>query len=274
MKVFMDDLKDRFLVGDCIEIMQSWPSKCVDLVIGSPPYADARTYGIAADRKTPVWVKWMKEVTLAALRISRGPVLWVVAGVGNYHPGPEGLVWEMYQAGVQVLRPCMWIKNAPPTGKNWFSNDWEFVLAFTPIKPVPYFDSAAIATDLKYSKGGRFRQRNKDGQRIMGSSYPAHKMRKRPSNVFHVTVGGGHMGHPCATENEAPFPVGIVRPFIKVLCPPGGLVCDPFMGSGTTAQVCYEENRHYVGIDLRKSQVKLAEERLRSLMESERRIPE
>lgn len=57
--------------------------KSVDLVFGSPPYLDARTYGIGAVRNLNQWTDWMMEVTREAVRVSRGLVLWVVAGRMN-----------------------------------------------------------------------------------------------------------------------------------------------------------------------------------------------
>jgi DNA modification methylase len=83
-----------------------------------------------------------------------------------------------------------------------------------------------------------------------------------PGNVFRVSVGGGKMGHPLAHDNEAPFPESIVKPFILSLCPPGGLVLDPFSGSGTTMAVCAKLGRSGLGIDLRESQTKIGMDRL------------
>lgn len=238
------------------------PDSSVDLVIGSPPYINARTYGIDAGRKVGEWVEWMFDVTRKALRVSRGPVVWVAAGTGNYEPGVEGLIWYAYTAGIRILRPCIWTKNAPPTGNGWFSNDWEFCAAFAKVNPLPYWAPEAIATPLKYSAGGHFRQRNRNGERKRGSDYPQHTMRRRPSNVIHATVGGGHLGHPLAHKNEAPFPVAIVRPFILSLCPPGGTVWDPFCGSGTTGQAAIECGRNAILSDIRGSQIELSRRRL------------
>lgn len=236
--------------------------RSVDLVFGSPPYCDARTYGIGADRRCDEWIDWMLRVTLEANRVCRGPVLWVAAGVGNYQPAVEGLIYRLWKSGERVLRPCIWTKNAPPTGKNWFSNDWEFVFG---IGPVSYWNPEAIATPLKYSNGGAFRQRGKDGARRAGSAYPQHKMRKRPSNVVHCTVGGGHLGWARAHENEAPFPQKLAEHFIASLCPSGGTVCDPFSGSGTTAAAALKLGRNAIACDIRESQCQLTADRLMEL---------
>lgn len=256
----------EFLVGDAEKL--PFEENSFDLVIGSPPYVEQRTYGRNdVARATEKWIEWMLKCTHGALRVSKGPVIWIASGSGNYEPAVEGLIWFAYRNKWHVLRPCIWSKNAPPTGKDWFSNDWEFCAAFTKVKPLPYFNGESLEQPLKYNKGGAFRQRGKDGERKAGSAYPTHQFRKRPSNVFfHVTVGGGHLGKDkeddrLACQNEAPFPCGIVEPFIKVLTPVGGRILDPFSGSGTTALVAHSLGRHGVGMDLRESQKELAEKR-------------
>lgn len=41
----IDDAVNRFIVGDCKEVMESLPTESIDLVLTSPPYADKRDYG-------------------------------------------------------------------------------------------------------------------------------------------------------------------------------------------------------------------------------------
>jgi site-specific DNA-methyltransferase (adenine-specific) len=62
--------------------------------------------------------------------------------------------------------------------------------------------------------------------------------------------------------NETEKPVGLVRPLVKYSCPPGGLVVDPFAGSGSTLLACRQEGRRAIGIELRESQCELTAKRL------------
>lgn len=78
-------------------------------------------------------------------------------------------------------------------------------------------------------------------------------------------VGGGVMGNPLCHENEAPFPESLAEFFIRSFCPPDGLVCDPFMGSGTTLAVALQCNRRAIGCDIRESQVELTKRRLETV---------
>ena len=63
-------------------------------------------------------------------------------------------------------------------------------------------------------------------------------------------------------DHFAIFPQALVEIPIKVGCPPGGLVCDPFSGSGTVALVARSLGRNYLGIELSSKYIKLSEKRL------------
>jgi SAM-dependent methyltransferase len=83
-----------------------------------------------------------------------------------------------------------------------------------------------------------------------------------PGNLIKgIKVGGGMMGHPLAHENEAPYPQKLADWFIASHCPPGGIVLDPFCGSGTTVAAAVALGRQGIGLDLRLSQCDLARRR-------------
>ena len=50
--------------------------------------------------------------------------------------------------------------------------------------------------------------------------------------------------------HPAVFPLSLIRELIKLSCPPGGIVLDPYCGSGTTLVAAKKERRNYVGIDI------------------------
>jgi site-specific DNA-methyltransferase (adenine-specific) len=58
------------------------------------------------------------------------------------------------------------------------------------------------------------------------------------------------------------FPEALVEPCILAGSPVGGIVLDPFCGSGTTAVVALKNNRKFLGIDINSDYVKLASDRI------------
>lgn len=60
----------------------------------------------------------------------------------------------------------------------------------------------------------------------------------------------------------ATFPPDLIHPCILAGCPAGGIVLDPFIGSGTVGQVCVEEGRRFLGIEINPEYVDMAERRI------------
>lgn len=59
----------------------------------------------------------------------------------------------------------------------------------------------------------------------------------------------------------ATFPPDLIKPCIMAGCPVGGVVIDPFFGSGTTGAVALELGRKCIGIELNQEYTALAKQR-------------
>ena len=57
-------------------------------------------------------------------------------------------------------------------------------------------------------------------------------------------------------------PIELVGILLRCFCPDGGIVLDPFMGSGTTAVACRQMQRHYIGFEISKECCDLIRNRL------------
>lgn len=64
------------------------------------------------------------------------------------------------------------------------------------------------------------------------------------------------------SQHIAPFPSALIEPYILSLCPIGGVVLDPFLGSGTTMRVAMEKNRNCIGIELNSKYIEYTKQRL------------
>jgi adenine-specific DNA-methyltransferase len=61
--------------------------------------------------------------------------------------------------------------------------------------------------------------------------------------------------------------VSALQPLIEAFCPPGGLVLDPFAGSGSTGEAAFLAGRRFVGIELDPKYHAAAAARLDALRE-------
>jgi site-specific DNA-methyltransferase (adenine-specific) len=63
-------------------------------------------------------------------------------------------------------------------------------------------------------------------------------------------------------EHPTQKPEAVIEPLLRYVCPPGGIVLDPFCGSGSTGCVARDLGLHFVGMDLNPEYVTLARDRL------------
>jgi site-specific DNA-methyltransferase (adenine-specific) len=280
--------------GDALAKLQRMRDNSVDLIFGSPPYEDLRTYGLNADGSTTqlrgqAWVDWMLLIFRESVRVCRGLVAFVVAGKTNrfrWSATPALLMADLHRSGFNVRNPPLYHRVGVPGsgGPDWLRADYEWIVCVSRPGKLHWSDNTACGGDPKYAKGGEMSHRTKSGGRVGKGSYKLRcpqrggkgdpeKVRSvdrsytppaktNPGNVIHCVVGGGRMGHVLASENEAPFALTLPEFFARSYCPPGGVVLDPFCGSGTTLDAAIRHGRAAVGYDLRPNQVKLTRRRL------------
>jgi site-specific DNA-methyltransferase (adenine-specific) len=75
---------------------------------------------------------------------------------------------------------------------------------------------------------------------------------------------------PATPEYTYNFSPNIVKHFINAYTKKGQTIYDPFMGSGTTAIVCVENNREYIGSELIESTCKIAENRITKIKNADK----
>ena len=295
--------KSRLICGDCLEVMKQMRENSVDLVFGSPPYEDARTYGIDFSLKGQEWVDWMVKVYRESLRVCKGLVAFVVQGQMRKYRwscAPALLMADLHRAEINLRRPVIFRRYGVPGsgGKEWLKCNHEYIICATNGGRLPWADNTACGHVPKYGPGGPCSNRKKDGSRInqwggtgkqtdrlkngetKNTKKPSHKYFNpvslpkdfKPPNLCNPgdvidcgAMGRGHMGSNYAHENEAPFPEQLAEFMIKTFCKPGGTVLDPFCGSGTTCAVAKKQGRKYIGADIRESQIQLTKRRLREI---------
>ena len=71
---------------------------------------------------------------------------------------------------------------------------------------------------------------------------------------------------PFSEAHFATFPPKLVEPCILAGCPAGGIVLDPFCGSGTTGMVALRHGRRFIGIELNAEYVDMAHRRIQGDM--------
>ena len=73
---------------------------------------------------------------------------------------------------------------------------------------------------------------------------------------------GASRTHGARNHHPTVKPVALMRWLVRLVTPPGGLVLDPFSGSGTTGLACIKEQRRFLGIEREAEYVAIANARL------------
>lgn len=181
---------------------------------------------------------------------------------------PWLLAFELRRAGWYLRQDIIWHKpNAMPESvKDRCGKSHEHIFLLSK-SPRYYFDKDAIKQPAKtkekigytYQVGGKKRtglnQNDPALRKNTNRSYtPTDMVNKR--DVWSVNT------KPSKEAHFAVFPQELITDCIKAGCPKGGVVLDPFMGSGTTAIVARRLGRNYLGFELNPEYMGIIEKRL------------
>lgn len=260
----------RIILGDSREELQSFTEQ-VDLIVTSPPYADARHhhYGGVHPDDFADWFLTFHDVFWKVLKPSGSMVInikdKVVDGVRHRY------VWHTIEAlckqGWLAIDDYIWSKPNPMPGY-WptrLSDGWEYCFHLAKQKK-PFFNHEGVKRPIgdwaetrlsNLSEGdlSRHNSVNKSGFGRDLSRWVGKKM-VLPSNVLSCAVVGKNKTHP------AVFPTALPDFFIKLLCPERGVVLDPFAGSGTTGVAALSLGRDCILVDNQDKYYHIALKRL------------
>jgi site-specific DNA-methyltransferase (adenine-specific)/site-specific DNA-methyltransferase (cytosine-N4-specific) len=259
------------ICGDSRETLKAYEEQ-VDLIVTSPPYADARRRhydGVHPDEFAE-WFMTFHEPFWKALKPSGSLVInikdKVVEGVRHRY------VWHTIEAlcarGWFAIEDYVWHKTNPMPGfwPTRLRDGWEYCFHLSKSKR-PYMNQDAVRkpvgdwVESRLAKLGEHDRSRQNSANASGFGRDISKWVDKqtvlPSNVLSLALVGKNKGHP------AVFPVDLPLFFIRLLCPEGGLVVDPFGGSGTTGLAALSAGTRSVLIDNNERYCQAAIKRLR-----------
>ncbi len=255
--------------GDFFDVLQSEGfDKAFDLVVTSPPYFDARDYG----GKTPFdnpdeWLWWcVKALDFLKSRVKEdGGVIWWNTGSGyrNHKKMIQvyELVAEMDNRGLYLIDEIPWCKTSGPPKrfKNRPHHMWEhnYVYAPNPETVEFYRDnvrepySPATLRRMKYKVSNL--QGDQEGEFTKRKKVEPHPDGKVPNNYLLLPQDTSGRPHP------APMTPKLANWAIRAYTKEGDSVLDPMAGIGTTGIESTILNRHFVGIELVREYIEIAD---------------
>jgi site-specific DNA-methyltransferase (adenine-specific) len=256
------EIDSKLILGDSAQELKNLEANSIDLIVTSPPYADARkkSYGgIHPDK----YVEWFLPITKELLRVLK-PTGTFILNIkervvnGERHIYVLDLILQMRKQGWLWTEEFMWHKKNSYPGKwpNRFRDSWERLLQFNKNKKFNMYQEAVMVPMGDWAKT-RLR-RLSDVDRIRDESKVQSGFGKNisnwlgramayPTNVLHIATECNNKNH------SAVFPEGLPEWFIRLFTKEEDWVLDPFMGSGTTIKVAQRMRRNSIGIEIDES---------------------
>ena len=216
--------------GDCLDVLRTMPDASVDAVVTDPPYSSGGM--VRGDRMVSTRQKYQSSDVqeehpsfTGDNRDQRGFGYWCALWLSECRriTKPGGMVcaftdWRQLPTTTDAIQAGGWVwRGIVP---------WDKVVA----RPMP----------------NRFRAQAE--YMVWGSNGP------RDFDTANAVYGDGvfRVRTPTIAEREhaTQKPVELIEEVVKVVAPIGGVVIDPFTGSGTTGVACARLGRSFVGVEM------------------------
>ena len=237
------DIKDT-IFHKSSENMEELKNNSVSLTVTSPPYNIGKDSDL--DLTDEQYWLMMEKVFTETYRVTQsgGRIVVNVANLGRkpYIPFSKYFTELLIDLGFIMRGEIIWQKSKGANA-NFAWGSW--LSASNPVIRDIHEDCLVFSKDTfkKSSKGE--------------SSLEKEEFMESTLSVWNINAARAKkIGHP------APFPVDLPYKFINLYTYKNDLVLDPFIGSGTTAIAAKKLNRNYVGYEIKKEYIKVANNRL------------
>jgi len=261
--------------GDCLEILKTFPSECIDMVITSPPYWGLRDYGvvdqIGREENLELYFKKLCDIFAEVKRVLKAEgSCWVNLGDAyggicdkqnyrdpKYKNGRNG---QSISLSKKYTGKCL--LQIPSRFALMMTDELGYILRNEIIwhKPNAMPESVKDRFTTDYEKLFFFVKNKKyyfkQQKEPMITDYPSTDFMRNKRSVWSISTrnySGLHF---------AVYPEELIETPIKAGCPKDGIVLDPFMGSGTTGVVAKKLGRNWIGIEINPEYVSMAQKRI------------
>tara|TARA_B100000579_G_C22848218_1_gene865729 strand:+ start:6559 stop:7374 length:816 start_codon:yes stop_codon:yes gene_type:complete len=253
---------NKIITSDNIKYLKTLPDNVIDLVVTSPPYDNLRDYkGYTLDLHGlgRELYRVLKDGGICVMVINDstknfGKSLTSFKTIIDWCDNHGFKLFENIIYNRQGVEGAWWKKR--------FRVDHEYIPIFLKGDRPQYFDKEELKVPSKH--GGKIMTgaavRKKDGSQAKSRKVFINPM-KCPGTVMTFGNSCGD-GSKLKHQHPAVFPDKLAHDMIKCFSPEGGIVLDPFSGSGTTCVVARNLGRQYIGVDVSKEYNEICKKRL------------
>ncbi|QGZ40245.1 site-specific DNA-methyltransferase (adenine-specific) [Pseudoduganella flava] len=245
---------DQIWCEDALEGLARIPDGSIDLILTDPPYNLGKDYGNASDQKSvDEYLAWTEQWVDAALpKLKDNGSLYIFL---TWRYSPE--IFVMLKRRMTMMNEIIWDRRVPSMGGSVRSySSVHDTIGFFVRRKDYYFDLDAVRIPYD-AETKKARSRSI----FVGAKWL--EVGYNPKDLW--SVSRLHREHAERVDHPTQKPLEIIERMVKASCPPGGVVLDLFMGSGTTAVAARRTGRHFVGFELNPDYCRITAERLAQL---------
>ena len=233
--------------GDSIDWLASLPANSLDLIVADPPYniSKAEWDTFESQEHYIAWsLRWIE------------PAAKALKPTGSmYVCGFSEILADLRHPASRFFRGCRWIiwhyKNKANLGGDWgrshesilhFRKTERFKLRVDAVR-IPYGNHT-----LKYPSHPQAKTSNFGNGKKRDEEWTPNPLGAKPKDVFDIPTTCNGMGE--KTPHPTQKPEELIRKLVLAASDAGGVVADPFSGSGTTLVVAEQLGRKWMGCDL------------------------
>lgn len=243
---------------NCLDTMKRMPDNFIDLTVTSPPYDNLRDYkGYSFD---------FESIAKELFRVTKkgGVVVWVVndATINGSESGTS-FKQALYfiECGFKLHDTMIWTRGTLPQNNNRYEQYFEYMFVFSKGKPKTFNPIKVIK---KYMDNRKPSHRGKDGISVKKTKKQKNiSTHTIDNNVWKIETGGCiSSADKISFNHPAIFPEKLASRHIHSWSNESDLIYDPFCGSGTVAKMSHIYKRNWIGSEISKEYVELANKRL------------
>ena len=245
---------DRILHGDCLGIMERLPDNSVDMIFTDPPYSTTKLNfdkGFRMEKYLPE----MKRILKSDGWLFCFGSLEIGASLLDYFTFKFQHIWLKNNSTVthaNAIQPLSQHENI------WcmYHHDLKRVSALYMDKPVLRTEGKPYVRPIQHSiyEYGKVSGMKRSTSTSLNEGYREGTTILRAPNKQHLPKSE-------RTKHPTQKPLEMCMMLCKAYCRPGGLVFDPFMGSGTIPLAAKNAGRRYLGVEINESYYNMAEGR-------------
>lgn len=223
--------------GDCLDVMAGMEDASIDAIVMDPPYCAG---SVSESSRSAAKGQGLRSENIKRLG-------WFVGD----NMGTAGLVFLLRSVAFSAARVVR------PTGSLLVFCDWRMLASVAPaIESAGLRHQNLVVWDKgHFGLGTGFRAQH---ELVMHFTFGAPEYHDRGTGNL---LREGRVGA-SDREHQTEKPTALMSRLLRVVCPVGGLVLDPFCGSGSTGVSAIQSGMGFVGIERDGAHVETARRRI------------